>query len=242
MNNKKPFLSIIIPVFNEEQRIHNVVQIQKYLEKKPFVYEIIIINDGSFDKTLALLKKIKKELQFKIISYNKNKGKGYAIRQGMLASKGTYRLFTDIDLSTPIKEFDKFIPHLNKNDIIIATRKKKTSILIKRQPLLRENLGKIYTLLSKTALRITVSDFTCGFKCFSEKAAKNIFRKQKIDSWGFDSEILFLAKKNQFKIKEITVRWMNDPRTKVKFPRDIINSLYDLTRIIFYDLRKIYNR
>lgn len=241
MSKRKPFLSVIIPLFNEEQRIFNIVHIQKYLKRKSFSYEIILVNDGSYDRTLSTLKKYEKQNYYKLITYNKNRGKGYAIKQGMMASTGRYRFFIDIDLSTPIEEFDKFIPHLKSNDVIIATRKQKNSVLVKRQPILRENLGKGFTLLSKTILRISFSDFTCGFKCFSEKAGNDIFDKQKIERWGFDSEILYLTKKNKFKVKEIGVSWTNDSKTKVRFPKDIIVSFFELAKIIYYDFRKYYN-
>ena len=240
MRRNPLFLSVIIPCFNEEKRINNLISIHNYLETKPFEFEIIMVNDGSTDKTLSLLKIHQKTILFKIITYKKNRGKGYAIKKGMLAAKGEHRLFTDIDLSTPMDEFDKFLPHLAKHDIVIATRKKKDSIFIKRQPFLRESLGKGFTLLAKAIFRITVSDFTCGFKCFSKKAAGKIFSKQRIDRWGFDSEILYIAKKHNFHIKEIKIRWKHDPGTKVKFPQDIFISLFDLGKILYYDLRKKY--
>jgi hypothetical protein len=159
----------------------------------------------------------------------------------MLASKGKYKFFTDIDLSTPIEEFNNFIPHLKQCDVIIATRKIKKSVLVKRQSIIRESLGKGFTLLSRIILRISSSDFTCGFKCFSEKAANIIFGKQKIERWGFDSEILYLAKKNKLKVKEVAVSWTNDARTKVKFPQDIIVSFSELIKIVYYDFRKYYD-
>lgn len=238
---KKPFLSVIIPLFNEEQRISNIVHVKKYLKRKKFSYEIILVNDGSHDNTFFAIKKYKKQKHFKLITYNKNRGKGYAVKQGMLASKGSYRLFTDIDLSTPIKEFDKFIPYLKNNDVIIATRKQKNSEFIKRQPILREMLGKGFTFLSQVILRVSFSDFTCGFKCFSEKAINKIFVKQKIERWGFDSEILYLTKKDKLRVKEITVSWTNDTRTRVKFPKDIIISFIELMKIIYYDYRRYYD-
>jgi len=228
-------------MFNEEQRISNIVDIQKYFKKKSFSYEIILVNDGSYDGTLSAIKKYNKQKYFKLITYNKNRGKGYAIKQGMIAATGKYRLFTDIDLSTPIKEFNKFIPHLRNNAVIIATRKQKSSEFIKRQPLLREMLGKGFTFLSRIILRVSSSDFTCGFKCFSEKAANKIFIRQKIERWGFDSEVLYLTKKNKLRVKEITVSWINDTRTKVRFPEDVITSFFELMKIVYYDYRKYYD-
>lgn len=241
----KPYLSIIIPVYNEEKRIENLIDIFQYLKGKKYTSEILLINDGSKDKTLRKLKiieqKYKKNYPFKLISYQNNEGKGAAIRKGMLASSGKFRLFLDVDLSTPIEELGKFEKNWTKFDILIATRKSTRANIIKRQPFLREILGKCFTTLSQIVLGVKVSDFTCGFKCFSEKAALEIFSRQRIKRWGFDSEVLFIAELRGFKIKEIPVEWRDDTNTKVKFPQDIIKSLMDLYKIRYYYFKKRYN-
>lgn len=231
MKNTQPFLSIIIPLYNEVTRLKNLIKVYDFFESNNINYEIILVNDGSNDKTLSYLKKFPKKYKYQLVSYKVNMGKGYAIKEGMLAANGKFRLFTDIDLSTPIEEFNKFIPYLNKYDLIIGSRKTKGSTLKKRQPLIRESLGKVFTLVSQTILNLETSDFTCGFKCFSQKAAIEIFNKQTVNRWGFDSEILFLAKKLRFKTKEVPVTWFDDPRSKVKFPQAIISSIADLIKI-----------
>lgn len=239
--NKQPSLSIIIPVFNEEKRIKNLKKIITYLGKQKFNWELIVVNDGSTDKTQKVLNSVKKSFKFKLLSYSPNLGKGFAIKTGMLEALGKYRLFLDIDLSTPINELEKFIPFLKKYDIVIGSRKLKDSNLVVRQSFIREHLGKMFTALSQMALQLDVSDFTCGFKCFSEKAAKEIFTRQTIRRWGFDSEILFIGKKKKFAIYEIPITWKNDPRTKVKFPQDIINSLAELIKIRLNSLLGLYH-
>lgn len=234
MNTKNPFLSIIIPLYNEESRLRNLSKIYKYLNNLNFDYEVLLVNDGSLDKTVQRLKQIYKKFKFQLISYDKNRGKGFAVRGGMLDAKGKYRLFTDIDLSTPIDQLNKFIPQLKKADILIGSRKTAGAHLYKRQSFIRENLGKGFTLLSRMILDLEISDFTCGFKCFSKKSSISIFSKQKIERWGFDSEILFIAKKLGFSIKEVPVNWSHDPRSKVRFPHDIISSLSDLYKIKYH--------
>ncbi len=159
----------------------------------------------------------------------------------MLKANGQYRIFIDIDLSTPIEELSKILPFLEENEVIICSRKIAGSKLEKKQPLLRESLGKGFTKLSQIILNLKISDFTCGFKCFSKKAAEEIFSRQRITRWGFDSEILFIAKKLGFDIKEIPVTWTNNSDSKVKFPQAIINSFTDLIKIRYYDLKKLYN-
>lgn len=234
------FLSIIIPIYNEQHRMQKITKIYQFLNRLNFNYEVLLINDGSDDNSLNKLNQLSKRLKCRLISYKKNIGKGYAIKIGMLAAKGKYKLFTDIDLSTPIDELNKFLPYLKKYDVIIGSRKTLGAKLKRRQTLIRETLGKGFTMLSRLILQINISDFTCGFKCFSKRAAEQIFKKQRIERWGFDSEVLFLAKKLGFTIKEIPVAWSNDPNTKVKFPHDIIRSLVDLYKIRYHDLKRMY--
>ena len=237
---KKPFLSIVIPLYNEEGRIKNLYKVYNHLKNLGLNYEILLVNDGSTDNTLKKINSLNKKIKFMLVSYNVNKGKGAAIKEGMLLAKGKYLLFTDIDLSTPIEQFNKFIPHLQNNDILIGSRRIRGSNIKKRQSLIRENLGRTFTILSQIFLKLKISDFTCGFKCFSKKAAQEIFSRQKINRWGFDSEILFLAKKLRYKIKEVPVEWSNDPNSKILFPHDIFRSLFDLYKIRLNEFRKIY--
>lgn len=236
------FLSIIIPVYNEAKRVHNIEKIFDYLKSKKYKSEVVVVNDGSVDQTLKLLNQIKKNSKIKIISYQKNQGKGFAIKQGMLSSKGKYRLFLDVDLSTPIEEFEKFISKLSKSDIVIATRKKTGARVKVHQPFLRENMGKGFTFLSQKTLGLKISDFTCGFKCFSDKAAQDIFSKAQINRWGFDSEILFLANKYKYSVTEVPVNWINDSNTKVRFPQDIIRSFNELAAVVINNIKGKYDK
>lgn len=234
LNNTKmkdPFLSIVIPLYNESKRLHTLPEILEYFHRQSFKSEIILVNDGSDDDTLKKLRGFQLDNNSRIITYKQNRGKGYAIKTGMLASKGSYRLFMDIDLSTPIQEFEKFLAHLQNFHIVIGSRKLKASRLITRQPKLREHLGKAFTFFSQVVLELPLSDFTCGFKCFSKEAAEEIFSRQTIYRWGFDSEILFIGYRKGFSIKEIPVTWKNDINSKVKFPQDIISSANELMKI-----------
>jgi glycosyltransferase involved in cell wall biosynthesis len=238
----KTKLSIIIPVFNEEKRIFHLQEIIEYFSKQKYLTETIVVNDGSQDETLGELEKIKAKHPIKIISYQENRGKGYAIKVGMVEATGDYNLFTDIDLSTPISEIEKFIPYFGKYDVLIGTRRSKEANVVIHQSKIREFLGQGFTIMSRTILNTNVSDFTCGFKCFSQLAAKKIFNNLTIDRWGFDTEVIFLAKKFKYSLKEIPVTWKNDFKTKVKFPQDIINSLKELGTIIVNDrIKKIYH-
>jgi glycosyltransferase involved in cell wall biosynthesis len=236
-----PFLSIIIPVYNEEKRIRNLDQVLAFFDQFSFSWEVVVVNDGSRDSTLDQLQNWSMREEIKIVSYGRNRGKGYAIKQGMLAAKGEHRLFMDIDLSTPLEEFHLFFPLLGKYDVIIGTRKGQVGQIIEHQPWLREKLGKGFTWLSRFMLNVQVSDFTCGFKCFNQRAANIIFPRLTIERWGFDAEILYLTKKFGLTVKEVGVRWRNDPHTKVNLKRDVWRSFVDLIQIRYNDLRKIYS-
>ncbi len=240
MNTEPLFWSIIVPVYNETKRVHNLNKIFRYLGNLKEPWELIVVNDGSRDDTLQKLDLFKRKSNFKLISYRTNRGKGFAVKTGMLAASGKFRLFCDIDLSTPIDEMRKIKKTLTKTDVAIGTRKLKGAKIILHQSLLRESLGRVFTWLSQLILNTWVSDFTCGFKCFSRRASEKIFKKTRIFRWGFDSEVLFLAKKYGLTIKEVPVVWKNDPQTKVRFPRDLVNSLAELILIRYYELKGFY--
>lgn len=240
INHRSTYLSVIIPVYNEQSRAENLQHIITYLNNQKHQSEIIVINDGSTDSTLIKLKKYQKQIT--IISYDKNMGKGYAVKKGMLTAKGKYRLFMDIDLSTSLLELPKFILESKKgSQVIIGSRKTKGANIIKHQPIIRENMGKLFTLLSQVLLQTNVSDFTCGFKMFSDSASKKIFSQITINRWGFDSEILFLAHKFNYPIIEIPVSWKDNSMSKVRFPQDAINSFLELLKIRMNSLKGVYN-
>jgi|SRR3989344_5286914 len=234
---KNQLLSIIIPLFNEESRVEKAVsELEKYLSIQDFSTQVIFVDDGSTDKTVRKIKELKPKFDFEIISYRPNKGKGHAIKQGVAEAKGSYLLFCDVDMSTPLNEFNKFLPLVKKKiPVVIGTRKAAGAKIIKRQPFLRQKMGEVFTMLSNILLRSSVSDFTCGFKCFSRGAAEKIFSFSTINRWSYDSEILFLANKLGFKIIEVPVVWKNDSRTKVNLFKDIIESFTDLLKIRLND-------
>ena len=233
-------VSVIVPVFNEEKRIHNLNFLWAFIKNKPYIKELIIINDGSGDKTLSLLKEYEKKMQFTLISYPKNKGKGYAIKRGVAKAQGTHIVFLDVDLSCPPETILLLKKCIQQADIIIGTRKNKHALLLARQSFIRENMGKFFTFLSQHILSVFVSDFTCGFKCFSKKAAQKIFLKQRIKRWAFDSETLFLGKKYGFSLYELPVQWKDQKGTKVRFPQDLITSFFDLLQIRINDVLGAY--
>lgn len=214
-------LSVIIPVYNEARRLPRALSLcQQYSD-----WEFIFVNDGSTDQTVDLIKTTK----FKLVTYPKNRGKGFALKQGVKEATRQWILITDVDFSTPLSE----LPKLAKiqADMVIGSRKTTGAKITKHQPAVREWLGRQFTNLTNLWLNLNVSDVTCGFKLFKTTAAKKLFSQVKINRWGYDAEILYLARQENLTIAEIPVVWRNDERTKVNLSIDIARSLIDLIMI-----------
>jgi len=229
------YLSLIIPTFNEEMRIAGSLdRILQFLKGRPYTFEIIIVDDGSKDRTVELVKNRFGQHSEVRINQQQNLGKGKAVQQGMLLASGKYLFFSDADLSVPIETLSLFLSHLEKDsDIAIGTRQKAGATIEIHQPLYRELLGKTYTMLSNWILGLQYSDFTCGFKGFRSGVARDLFSRQQLSNWSFDAEILFLAHLKGYRVSEIPVLWRNDKRTKVRLWRDIVSSFIGLLQIRF---------
>ncbi|MBN1462697.1 MAG: glycosyltransferase family 2 protein [Paludibacteraceae bacterium] len=243
-------ITFLIPLYNEEKRLGKTITalVNAVIPAELKLEKIIFVNDGSTDNTAEMVNDYKSIIKsatgakVHLVSYEKNMGKGYAIKTGMKCSDSDYTLFFDADMATPISELEKFIPFMKREDaVIVGTRKNGKSTVVKHQPKYRELLGRMYTLLSQTILNTWVTDFTCGFKAFSREAKVDIFTRSMIDRWGYDSEILFLAKKLGYKITEKAVTWTDDRNTKVKLSSAVFTSLYELLKIRFYELTGKYN-
>jgi len=228
-------LSVVIPLYNESDRFPENFKICKDYHQKQKGWEFIFVNDGSTDKTEKMVKKaIKNYPRMKLITYSKNQGKGWAVKQGVLKAKKQLVLMTDIDFSVALSSLVLFYPFM-RNGVkgVIGTRKVKGANIIQHQARWREWLGKRFTNISNVWLGLNISDYTCGFKLFRRQTARKLFSKAKINGWGFDAEILFLAHVYKYWIVEVPVVWKNDARTRVKIWRDVGLSLIDLLRIRF---------
>ena len=220
---KQIFLSVIIPAYNEAERIvPTILETDGWLSRQGFHYEIIVVNDGSTDNTADIVKKIAtKSAGIKLIDNFKNQGKGAVVKQGMLAARGEWRLFMDADNSTAISHFEKMLPLIKQGyDIIIGSRDSKDAKGAKqavRQPWLKILFGNIGNLIIQFLAVPGIWDTQCGFKCFSQESAEKIFSQSLIKKWGFDVEALFLARKLGYRIGIIPVYWKNDPRSHVSW-------------------------
>lgn len=235
--SNKPNLSIVIPVYNEENRIEKgLSKIFNYLDKQKYSWEIILVDDGSFDSTVDLTKHLLKDRKNGRLLKSKHLGKGGAIKKGVLNAQGKWLIFMDIDLATPIEELEKFWKLKEKYDILIGSRKMKGAKVIVHQPKFREFGGKVFTFLTNLLVTKNISDVTCGFKFYKTEVAKKLFTLSKLYDWSFDAEILFLARKGEFSVKEIPVEWRDDPHTKVNLFRDTIDAFIGLLKIRFFDI------
>lgn len=237
-------LSVVVPCYNEQKRLRDGFDhYHNYLRRQKYNWELIFVNDGSDDNTPELLKKLTlHKNNIKIISYAKNRGKGYAITHGMLEAMGKYILFTDIDHSVPIETIQTFFPYFAKGyKVVIGSRRVKGAKILVHQNRLRETLGRGFTLLVNLFTYWGIADATCGFKAFENKTAKIIFSKIKIYDWAFDAEVLFLCKKNKIKIAQVPVSWSDAEGSRVKLKGDIINSLLGLFKIRLNDLKNQYS-
>lgn len=245
-------LSIVIPVYNEEKRLS--ITLKNLKEDSLFLYgfklrEIIFVNDGSEDNSKVKIQKSKLELQkatgakVKIISYQINRGKGYAVKRGMLASTSDYSLLSDADFSTPLSEIKKFTTLVKRGaKVVIGTRKNGKSTVKVAQPIHRQLLGHVFTYISKITLGSSVTDFTCGFKLFEKSAKQVIFSKARIERWGYDAEIIFLAEKFGYKVEEKAVVWRNEKGSRVNVLRDGLISFVELIKIRVNDFSNIYGK
>ncbi len=241
--NKKPYLSVIIPAYNEVRRLPlTLIDIDKRLSKVKYSYEILVVSDGSTDGTAEAVKRLGSIIKnLRLIDNKENKGKGGVVKQGMLEAHGDYRLFTDADNSTTVDQFDKMIPYFKEGyHVVIGSRDVEGAELHPPQPWYKRLLGNIGNIIIQALLIPGIWDTQCGFKCFSKEAALRIFPLQRINGWGFDVEILSLAKAFGYEIKEIPVVWINDARSKVSF-KVYLQVLMETFKIRLWLWRDIYN-
>ena len=239
----KPFISVIIPAYNEAHRLPSTLTaLSQELSHVKFEYEVLVVDDGSSDHTSEVAKTFQSSIKnFTVIENNKNEGKGSAIRKGMRAAQGTWRLFMDADNATPFSEFAKILPYTNENySVLIGSRKIRGAMISTPQPWQRRCLSWGGNIFVQLFFSLGISDTHCGFKCFREDAAEKIFSQAKINRWAFDDEILVLAKKMGYEIKEIPIAWSDVKMYSTFKISDYLASLFDALRIKYRLLTKKY--
>ncbi len=228
------FLSIVIPAYNEEKRIGaSLEKILGYLKTKLFASEIIVVDDGSRDRTTDVAAAaLEGRVPFRIVRLDANHGKGYAVKAGVLASAGQAILFTDADLSTPIEELDKFLPRLDEGyDVVIGSRALPGCDIRVRQAASREAMGKLFNRLVRLSVMKGCLDTQCGFKVFRRAAAMDLFPRLQTKGFSFDVELLLLARKAGYRIAEVPVVWCDSRPSRVRMVRGSWGMLRELARI-----------
>jgi glycosyltransferase involved in cell wall biosynthesis len=238
-------ISVVIPAYNEESRLPATLRsVVSFLRAGPWAsWEVLIVNDGSRDATAAVAGEAAAANPcVRLLNNPGNRGKGYSVRRGMLEARGDWVLFSDADLSAPIEELNTLIDAAAKQGaaVAIGSRALDRGLIQVHQSRFRENAGRIFNLLMRAVTGLPFADTQCGFKLFERQAAREIFRRQRIERWGFDAEILFIARRLGYRAIEAPVRWSHSEGTKVSMFRDSVNMFLDLARIRWNQLRGSY--
>jgi dolichyl-phosphate beta-glucosyltransferase len=232
-----------VPAYNEQERIGASLEaLFRFVAESPHSYEIVLVDDGSTDETSATAEKTaaRWEQRVVILRDNVNRGKGHAIRQGMLAASGDKIFFTDADLSTPPEEIHNCLPWLDRVDVVVGSRALADSQILVHQSWQRESIGRLYNLLVRAAAVSGIRDTQCGFKGFNKEIAAEVFKRQQLTGFGFDVEILYIARKLGYEIAEVPIVWRNSLGSTVNPLKDGIGMLGDLARVRWNDLKGQY--
>jgi dolichyl-phosphate beta-glucosyltransferase len=232
--SQKLALSVVIPAYNEARRIgRSLIAVRDYTARAAVSVEVIVVDDGSADETAAIVRGFEGGAPtIRLLTNPTNRGKGYSVRQGVLASSGAIVLMCDADLSTPIEQFDRLRRWLERGyDVVIGSRDLPDSRLDPPQPALRRWLAWVFRALRRRLLLPALRDTQCGFKCFRGAAAREVFERQRTDGWLFDCEVLELADRLGYRIKEVGVVWRNDPDSRVNAASEMVRALPTLLAI-----------
>lgn len=237
-----PELSIVIPSYNEEKRLPETLRrIAAYLKASGHKAEVIVVDDGSTDQTMKVAESFGGQIEnLRIVSNGRNRGKGYSVRHGALEGRGEVVLFTDADLSAPIEEADKLLAKMEEYDVAIGSRAMNRALIEVHESKFREFAGIVFNRIVRIILRLPFVDTQCGFKAFRREKCKIIFEQQTIERFGFDPELLYLARHHGLRTVEVAVRWAHSPATKISMWRDSVQMFLDVVVIRWNALRGRY--
>ncbi len=237
----KPFLSLILPAHNEEHRLPKTLsQAYDFFQKQSYSVEIVVVENGSQDRTLELAQSFTQQIPYLHVIHEDRRGKGLAVKRGILEAKGEYRFIADVDFSMPIEEINRFIPpQLPELDVAIASREAPGAVRYNEPPY-RHLTGRIFNTLVRLVALPGLQDTQCGFKCFRAAVAEDIFPYQTISGWTFDVEVLYIARLRGYRIVEIPIPWYFDANSKVRVMKDSFQMALDLLAIRRNHLRGFY--
>jgi glycosyltransferase involved in cell wall biosynthesis len=241
VKGSSPFLSIILPVHNEEKRLPKTLeQVQRYISNQAFSSEVLIVENGSSDRSLEIASAFCSSHPAFSFYHEEARGKGLAVRSGMLKARGEYRIFCDVDFSMPVDEISRFLPPHHQNiDIVIGSREAPGAIRYD-EPAYRHFIGRIFNSMVRIAVLPGIQDSQCGFKLFSARCAEDVFKKQTLDGMSFDVEVLFIARRVGYSITEIPVPWYFNPDSRVRLVDDSMRMAVDLLIIRRNARRGVY--
>jgi glycosyltransferase involved in cell wall biosynthesis len=232
-----PAYSIVVPAYNESSRLGSSLdRVLAFLDEKAWDAELVVVDDGSCDDTAAIVRAYaQRDPRVRLVENPGNRGKGFSVRNGMLRATGQVMIFTDADLSSPIAESEKLVLAIrNGADVAIGSRWMQPELMTERQPVYRQLFGRIFNLILRMVLGLRFKDTQCGLKAFSRQAALQIFPRQQIERWGFDPELLFLARRLHLRTVEVPVAWAHDQRSKINPLFDGMKMAWEILRIRWY--------
>lgn len=237
-----PFLSLVIPVHNEEHRLPKALeQLSGFLEQQSYPAEILVVENGSSDRTVAVAESFQERMPYLRLLQEKARGKGLAVRRGMLEASGEYRMFCDVDFSMPIEEVNRFIPPVLPDlDVAIASREAKGGIRYGEPPY-RHLVGRVFNTMVRWLALPGLQDTQCGFKCFRGTVAQEVFQRQTLTGWSFDVEVLFIARRLGYRIVEIPIPWYFNAESRIRLAQDSYRMALDLMIIRWKGLRGRYD-
>jgi glycosyltransferase involved in cell wall biosynthesis len=241
----KPTLSIIIPAYNESARIGRALeQVLACIHERNWPAEVIVVDDGSRDDTAEIVRRVAEaDPVLRMVQNQENRGKGYSVRNGMLHGSGDVMMFTDADLSSPIEETEGLLAAIREGaDIAIGSRWLDRGRQTKHQPWYRQMFGRCFNAVTRLVMGLPFADTQCGFKAFRREAAYTVFQLQRIERWGFDPELLFIALKRGYSVREVPVTWGHDERSRISYLKDGIKMLEELVYIRWNALTGVYDR
>lgn len=232
MNPQNPFLSIVIPAHNEEHRLPpSLLKIDAFLAQQTYTYEVIVVENGSRDQTSAVVRDFESTHPYIRLIEVKTRGKGLAVKAGMLAARGAYRFICDTDLSMPIEEISKFLPPAHTDyDVLIGTREGEGARRI-GEPEYRHMIGRVLNSIVKLAATPDFEDTQCGFKMFTQAAAEDLFSVQRMTGIGFDVELIYIAQKRGYRIVDVPITWYFDPDSRMRLFQDSLKMLFEIWEI-----------
>ncbi|MGA7522869.1 MAG: dolichyl-phosphate beta-glucosyltransferase [Acidobacteriaceae bacterium] len=237
--------TIVIPAYNESARIGPALdEVLRTIDDRRWDAEVLVVNDGSTDNTAAIIGSyVARDRRVRLLNNIGNRGKGYSVRNGLLHGVGNIVMFTDADLSAPMEEAERLFAAIRDGaDVAIGSRWLERSRQTIHQPLYRQIFGRCFNLVTRMVMRLPFADTQCGFKAFRRSAAQTIFQLQRIERWGFDPEILFIALKRGYNIREVPVTWGHDERTRMSYLKDGIKMLEELIYVRWNSLIGVYGR